>query len=748
MMRLVDDIKAGRLALPDIQRPFVWSSAKARDLFDSMYRGYPVGTLMFWKTGADPGSTRQIGRGVVEPAPEALVVDGQQRLTSLYAVLTGESVLTKTYETRRIRIGFRPEDEIFEVTDAAIENDPEFIADITKLWAPGYKGVIHRFMDRLVELRGETLSDEHREQLEERIDEVRNLRDFRFQVVELGANAKEEQVAEIFVRINSEGVQLNQSDFILTLMSVYWEKGRRELEEFCRRAVEAGVSERSARNPYLEKPSPDQLLRVAVAVAFRRARLQHVYNILRGKALDTGKISEERRSDQFRLLEAAQEVVLDLDNWHEFLECLRFAGFRNRKMITSDTTIVFSYALWLIGKHDFHLEVKDLRPLIGRWFFMAHTTGRYTNSPESQFEFDLGRIADLKAGDGAAYAAELDRVVRANFTSDYWSISLPNRLDTSSSRSPVWFAYLAALNLLDAELLFGGGKVADSIDSAMSRSRSLERSNLFPKKHLATHGITSTRQANAIANMALVEWGGNAKLSDAGPAEYWPTMTDRMSAEALKEHMRWHALPLGWEQLDYPTFLERRRSLLASVVHDAFEGLWEDRPVVRELTIEELIRSPESQTLEFKTTARRNMGTGEADPGKSHVMAKTVCGFLNAEGGSLIIGYGEGDAEPIGIEGDMATLGKGNEDAFELHLRQVLDSYLSVPTASTVRIRFHKVGDHTLCEVVVAPSGRPVFAKPFKKNGAGATEFWVRVGNATKQFHGDDMVRYQKDHWG
>jgi uncharacterized protein with ParB-like and HNH nuclease domain len=134
LIHLIEDIKIGRLALPDIQRPFVWSSAKTRDLFDSMYRGYPIGTLMFWETGADVG-TRQIGSPSDDKAPQLLIVDGQQRLTSLFAVLTGQQVLTKTFEYRRIRIAFRPETESFEVLDAAIERNPEYIPDITSLWA-------------------------------------------------------------------------------------------------------------------------------------------------------------------------------------------------------------------------------------------------------------------------------------------------------------------------------------------------------------------------------------------------------------------------------------------------------------------------------------------------------------------------------------------------------------------------------------------------------------------------------------
>jgi len=328
LSHLVEDIRMGRIALPDIQRPFVWSSAKTRDLFDSMYRGYPIGTLMLWETGAEVG-TRQIGRGASDRAPQLLIVDGQQRLTSLYAVLTGRPVLTKTFEQKLIRVAFCPEDETFEVTDAAIERDAEFIPDITGLWASGYKTTVRRFLQRLAETRDREPSDSHQDMLEERIDRVRDLREFRFQVVELGAAANEEQVAEIFVRINSEGVQLNQADFILTLMSVHWEKGRRELEAFARAAVDPTITGPSPKNSFIQ-PSPDQLLRVAVAVAFRRARLQYVYNILRGKDLETGRVSSSRRDEQFTVLAAAHEKVLDLTNWHEFLKCLQYAGFRSR----------------------------------------------------------------------------------------------------------------------------------------------------------------------------------------------------------------------------------------------------------------------------------------------------------------------------------------------------------------------------------------------------------------------------------
>ena len=740
LVHLIEAIKHGDIALPDIQRPFVWSAAKVRDLFDSMYRGYPVGTLMLWETGADVG-TKQVGGGDAKKVAKLLIVDGQQRLTSLFAVLTGRVVLNNRFVNTRIRIAFQPEDESFEVTDAAIERSSEYIPDITILWANRYKSTVRDFMARL----GGNRSDAEQDELEERIDRVRDLRDFRFQVIELDARANEEEVAEIFVRTNSKGVTLNQADFILTLMSVHWEEGRRQIEAFCRAAVDRSVSGPSPSNPFLD-PRPDQLLRAGVGLAFRRGRLHHVYNILRGKDLDTGDVSKERRMSQFEKLKRAQDEVVNLTNWHEFLKCLNHAGFRQSRMITSENAVIYTYVLWLTGKRDFGVDRRVLRTTIAKWFFMAHTTGRYTSSPETQIESDLTRLATLNTGDAVGFCSELDGIVRSNFTRDYWEISLPNRLDTSSARSPVLFAYWAALNILDAEVLFSRMRVRELLEPNVGAPRTIERHHLFPKAYLASIDITGTAQVNAIGNMAFLDWTENSNIGSDSPSDYWPVMTKGIDPNRLELQRYWHALPVGWGQLEYPVFLERRRQKMAQVIQEGFQRLLGEDSKVPQASASELIAMGESQVIEFKSTARWNTYSNQPDKKLEHVVVKTVCGFLNAEGGTLFIGVSE-DRDVLGLADDMRSLGaKGNRDGYELFLRQHLDNGLSVPSAGLVSIGFENVGSEDVCMVAVAASGKPVFAKPL--TGGTPTEFWVRVGNATKQMHGEDMIEYQSNHWG
>lgn len=285
-------VEQGDIGLPDIQRAFVWRSTRVRDLFDSMFKGFPVGYLLFWANDELVGS-KQIGSdGKQRKVPRLLIVDGQQRLTSLYAVLRGQPVLNADFEEQRINIAFRPRDGRFEVADAAIRRDPEFIPDLSNVWSVGGGSytVITEFLAQLSTTR--ELSENERHGITQSITRVFELRNYPFTALEIDSTVNEEQVADIFVRINSEGVKLNEADFILTLLSVFWDQGRADLEQFARTAKKPTAGP-SPYNHHIQ-PDPDQLLRTAIAVGFGRGRLSSVYQVLRGKNPDTGLFSVRR----------------------------------------------------------------------------------------------------------------------------------------------------------------------------------------------------------------------------------------------------------------------------------------------------------------------------------------------------------------------------------------------------------------------------------------------------------------------
>lgn len=571
LTKLVEDIDIGEIGLPDIQRPFVWRDTKVRDLFDSMYNGYPIGYLLFWENGL-PGEHRVIGTGEKQKAPRLLIVDGQQRLTSLYAILRNKPVLGSDYKPRRISIAFNPKERKFEVTNNAIRRDPEWIADISTLWAGDVprNRFVKRFLEKLRKARG--LSDREEDEITEAIDRLYDLQDYPLTVLELATSVPEEQVAEVFVRINSLGTPLNEANFILTLMSVFWDEGRKELEAFCRDAKDPKTSGRpSPYNPIFQ-PDPDQLLRVSAGLGFRRARLEHVYSLLRGKDLQTKQFSPEQRDRQFAVLQEAQAYVLDIQHWHEFLKVIVRAGFRNPSMLSSTTAVLYAYTMYLIGKRDFRVSAHELREVIARWFFMASLTGRYTDSPESRMEQDL---ALFRGQDTASdFIAILEREMAAVLTEDYWNIGLVNALSTASHQSPAMFAYYAALCLLDARVLYSHMKVSELLDpTTRAKKTATERHHLFPRRYLNRIGITERRDVYQIANYALVEWSDNIAISDKPPLEYAPRIESRFSAEELKRMYDWHALPERWYEMDYFQFLTERRKRIAQVIRRGFESL-------------------------------------------------------------------------------------------------------------------------------------------------------------------------------
>ena len=733
---LVGNIQMGSIGLPDIQRPFVWKNAKVRDLFDSMYRGYPVGYFLFWENQVGEKS-KQIGANNHQKVPNLLIVDGQQRLTSLYAVLKGIPVVRENYETEQIEIAFRPTDGSFQVCDAAIKKDPEYIPNISELFSPGASqfDIVADYLERLYAYReknGREFTKIEKKASQDNLQRLFNITSFPFTTLELSASISEEQVAEVFVRINSEGKALNQADFILTLMSVFWEDGRKELEDFCRAARLPSKNGPSSFNHFVD-PSPDQLLRVAVGIAFRRARLKSAYSVLRGKDMETELFSEEQRDKQFARLKEAQANVLSLTNWHDFLGILKQSGFLGANLISSQTTVYYTYILYLIARTDLKVNPHTLGQVISRWFFMASITSRYTGgSPETLMERDLAALRGVT--ESSEFLVWVEKVIAAELTADFWTVTLPNRLDTSSSSSPLLFAYYASLNLLNARALFSKKHTRDVLDPSLKSTKSaVERHHLFPKNYLGSLGFKSIRETNQIANYALIEWNDNIAISDSPPSDYLPEYWKRLTNKEQSQQAYWHALPDGWEKMEYNVFLEARRKGIAKVILDGFERLTHGEIVTKEEDTYELkISRGEGMQVEFKSTLRVNLHTGQNDQKMEHAVLKTLAAFLNSNGGTLFVGVND-SGEIIGLQSDNFP----NEDKMALHLDNLIKSQLGLPVYACIKIEFAGSEDARFLAIECAPSDKPVFLK----NSTGE-EFFIRAGASSPALPASHMHEY------
>lgn len=737
--QMVQEIDQGSIRLPDLQRPFVWERARVRDLFDSLYKGFPAGYFLFWRTNA-PVDSHGIGSSNESGQSQSrMIVDGQQRLTSVYAVMKGAPVLDERNEEVKIKIAFNPITEEFAVSNASSEKNPEVIPSITDVFAPfaDHYGMIQGFIDHLRTSR--EVSQEEASEIAKSIQRLINIKHYQFSALDLSPNLDISTVAEIFQRINSKGIPLNSADFILTLMSVYRPTERHKLEDFCRAAK--APDGRGVASPYnnFYAPSPDQLLRVAIGFGLKKAVLQHAYQILRGRDPSTQEVTDEYRETRFDELQAAQEIVLDLTNWHGYLQAIKKAGFRNGRMLVSGNNFLYCYVLFLIGKYEFQVEAKSLRNVIARWFFMTNLTGRYTGSTESALDADLRKLNQNREKD---FVELLEGIIETQLTSDYWRVSLPSKLDTSSAYHPILFAYHAALCNLDATPLFSDMKISDLLEKDVVPSKApIEKHHLFPKAYLKRQGILGVYHTNQIANFAFLEWKDNLLISDKAPSEYFPSLFDELSAAQRTIHSFWHALPDNWTELSYEDFLKRRRVMISEVIRAGFEKIEIGVTLVNEPeewpSIESLLHEMETKRIEFKETARVSTKNEVPEKVINEGIIKTVAAFINSEGGTLGIGISD-DGDVPGIQRDLDY--KGHDiDSYQNWMIALLSNAIGhAPVANLINIRFESYDDVIACLVDVRPGKSPVFANTIKGNDL----FYVRAGNTTHILAGDQCQLY------
>ena len=563
---LINDIETGNIALPDLQRPFVWDASKVRDLMDSLYKGLPVGVIVLWEI-LEPSSYRKINLEN-KREPRFLVIDGQQRLTSLFSIIKNREIINKNFKKVKIKISFNPIEEKFEVWNAAIEKNPEWISDISVIFDTGsIYSLVSSYLSRLKSRIFQKDIDE--EKIAGSIERVKNILSYPFPVLELSSILDPEEVAEIFVRINSKGTALNQSNFILTLMSVYWEEGRKEIEAFCeqsRRPPEGNKP--SSYNIIRIEPNPEHLVRSIVGYSFLRGRLKYAYLILKGRDFENKTISEELREKNLEIFKEGHRKTLDLTNWHDFIKIIYSAGFVDKSLISSKIAFFISYTLYLLGKYKFSVHYKELEKIIRKWFVFSLLTQRYTGSPETTIEEDLSLFKEK--GD---FVEKLEKVIESVLTHDFWEITLPREvLVTSSTQNHAYLVYLASLIYSNVNVLFSDVKLRDYFANSMVKMKKkiVDRHHIFPRAFLQKKGITNKKEINQIANLVFLEYKDNINIGDKPPKEYWHLLTDSMPQEKIKEHMKMHDLPEEFWEMDYHEFLAKRRELMAKRIKEYF----------------------------------------------------------------------------------------------------------------------------------------------------------------------------------
>lgn len=577
-------VNSGEIAIPEIQRPFVWDSSKVRDLMDSLYQGYPVGYVIAWRNPNVRLKDGSLSEG------KKILIDGQQRVTALTAAILGQYVINKTYERVKIKIAFHPLDERFEVQNPAILKDKTWLHDIGEV----INGSVLKVVREYLKLNPE--ADE--EKIEKTITTLVNIPKKQIGIIELTADLDIETVTEIFIRINSKGVVLSQADFAMSKIASNAEYNGNELRKaidyFCHLVIAPEFykhivdnDKEFAKTEYFQKmqwlktenedlydPDYNDLIRVAFTTQFNRGRLSDLVSLLSGRNFETRTYEDSIAEASFATLKIGVNNFINETNFKRFLMIIKSAGFISPKLIRSQNAINFAYIVYLKLK-ELGVNSVDVENYVRRWLVYSILTGRYSGSPESVFDFDIKQISQKPFDE---YLKEKEE---GELSDAFWNASLPQSLDTSVASSPYFHVFLASqVKANDRGFLSKDVLVGDLI------SLRGDIHHLFPKDYLKRNGLGRS-EYNQIANYVYMQSEINIKVGNKPPKDYFEIVKSQMignnqqvsglaTEQHLLDNLRMNCVPIAIQQMSidsYNDFLTMRRKLMAMKIKEYYHSL-------------------------------------------------------------------------------------------------------------------------------------------------------------------------------
>ena len=585
---IISWIKSGEVAIPEIQRPFVWDGTKVRDLLDSLYKGFPVGYIIVWKNPDVKLKDGSISNG------KKILIDGQQRVTALQAAIAGLEVTDANYKKKRIRIAFNPQTEEFEVCNPAIEKDVKWIPDISTVFEVGFKQ--YKFIREYCKLNG---LEDGEDDIEPTISKLQSIQGISLGVIELSQALSIDDVTDIFIRINSQGVVLSQADFAMSKISSDDKYGgsviRKMIDYFCHFMQRPsdyetiiGNDAEFAKSDALNKikwvvneqediyiPNYTDVLRVSFTHKFKRGKIADLVSLLSGRNFETRENIESIAQDSFQLLREGVDAFVSETNFKRYLMIVRSTGIIDRSLVRSQNVLNFGYILYLSLK-DMKVDSALIESIVRKWIVLSILTGRYSGSAESAIDYDIKRFTEQ---DPEQF---LKNTETGELSDAYWNTVLVQRLDTSVSSSPYFLAFLMAQVKNNAR-----GFLSKQINVQSLIEQRGDIHHIFPKKYLQKNGISNRKDYNQIANYVFTQSEINIKIKDAAPVDYMWNMKKQVAGEGsfygnidsmddLKKNLAENCVPEEFMEMDifdYAVFLDTRRMMMAQYIRKYYEGL-------------------------------------------------------------------------------------------------------------------------------------------------------------------------------
>jgi hypothetical protein len=694
---LLTQIRRGEILLPEFQRGYVWNSDQVRGLLQSLYRKHPTGHLLVWKT-YKPSPVR--GAAATTDGHSLLLLDGQQRLTSLYVLFEGKAPPFYEGESLFANLYFNVQTEEFRFWQKTVmEKNPAWI---------GVHDFLRQGLDALLE-KLDSLPGDERDMFQKnlaRLSRLNRIREYTYTVDQLsGDEYTVDQVVDIFNRVNKAGTPLTKADLALAHICSIWPEAREELRRFSRTMGEHGFG-----------VDMNFLVRCVAGVAAGSVLLEGAFF----------RVEAEKLQSAWKAVRGAFEHLVNV---------LRHEAFTDSLNDVPTLYVLVPMTVYLACRDGVFPSDSIKRRFI-RWMYLAGIWSRYSGATDTKLQQDVslvgGRDLDPTHELEAAILRERGRL----------TIEASDLTGASIQTAYATFSYVLA-RAREARDWFSGIRL---YDKAVGKSNGLESHHIFPKAVLTNTGYDSSddrKVINELANRAYLTQKANRKIHSKSPNEYFPDIEANQPGA-----LRAQCVPMDrslWAPERYLDFLAARRHLLAQAMNE-FIASWipgEPAAEVDEAAVRTRISAGESETLEFKSSLRWDRKEGRVNKDVERVVIKTLAGFLNARrGGTLLIGVAD-SRELTGLEDDYASLPRKDRDGFELHLRQLVARDLGESVSTFLTLTFHQLDGHDVCQATIEPSDHPVYV-PEGQSSA----FYLRVGNATRPLPVNEAVRYVQGRWG
>ena len=577
-------VENSQIAIPEIQRPFVWKGEEVRALIDSLYEGYPIGYLIVWQNSQV--RVRNFGKG----GTKKILIDGQQRVTALMAALLGKEVLDEQYQSHRIRIAFNPlagkGEERFAVCDTKHEEDSRWIPDISIFFRRDFS--FRQFEKEYKEAN----PDEDFTLLEESVDTLKEIVKHQVGVIELSFLLDIDVVSEIFIRINLQGKPLNQEDFVMSKISVNEQYGgdyiRNCIDYFCHLLREPSFYQVLQQNETeffnseygkaltwcqneeqsLYIPSYADVLKVVLISYFGKTRIGDLVHLLSGrdgekKIFSKKEISKKVSEEAFEKLGAGVKAFVCEENFQGFQKALKKAGYSCSRLLYSQSVLNYCYAMYLL-MYDQGIGEKERESLLSKWITMAMITGHYQSGGESTVQKDY---ANAQEEGFASYLAQIEEL---KLTDEFYNNILSEKFTSTTARTAPFLAYVATQCARGVHSLY-----SDVTIEELYKNKT-ESYQILPKAYLAKCGYKTREIYGQVANLTYISKETKDIIRKKSPVDYKEDLEKAIGIEKIRTSLKENGLAetiFTANETDVIQILDDRRRQMALEIRDFYKTL-------------------------------------------------------------------------------------------------------------------------------------------------------------------------------